>query len=233
MRLVDEIVHRHAAIGAIPGGQLFPQPHGQVLVDEAAFGIAALPQVQGRHVVVDVAVSALPAGGRVQVENDVHLLGRAPPQYLVNQANAVQLLAAGEQLVVVIPSAEGLHVGIELPRVLQGPGTGAALGCRQEQVVVKRQPHAVETLCGNKVNVGLGDEAGSVLLVELLHLRLRHGAQQPTFDLPLRAERIGFDDVAFLQQPATHVAAPQQNGLALGIHNFRTLRAQHRQLLRR
>jgi len=92
---------------------------------------------------------------------------------------------------------------------------------------VQRQPDTVEALLGDVVDVGLGDEVGAPLLVELLHRRLAQArAVEHLLHRALGAAVAGLHHVAFLQQPAPEVHALQQHLTVLGIHNFRAFGAQ-------
>ena len=93
------------------------------------------------------------------------------------------------------------------------PGNRLFLDRRGEQRVVHRQAHGVETPCGHRIDVGLGDVVVAPGLLERAHLFLADQIGDARFDRMLGALAGHFQHVAFLQHPATEADAAQQHRL--------------------
>jgi hypothetical protein len=99
--------------------------------------------------------------------------------------------------------------------------SGFPLAGRQKQLVVQGQPHAVEPLVLQVVNVGLGEEIIAPLLVKALNLAVALALAEKEFlDGALGTAVAGLHHVAFLHLPAAEVHAAQNYFLAAGIHDF-------------
>ena len=198
VRLVYQVVHGHAGVVPVAPGHAGPQPVGDVLVN------SLVPKIQRHQGVGNVGVGALRARRGVQVKHHVQLVGGAPGQHVVYQAQGLLVGWVHKQLVGVVPAGQSTQVGRVGGGAAQHTVAHRPLAGRQKQVVVQGQAHAVEALGRDVVDVGLGNEVVAVALVEVLHRRVAHaGVVEHLLHGALRllavhARPARFDDVALL-----------------------------------